>query len=119
MGKIESREEWLSPNTIKVVVDRHKYAMYMSRAPIPSAHASKSVDDGTGFGFKQVCVIPFWRDSLITFSNLNVFENEVRESIDMLRYLENGLKVKMAFTDKETFPVDTTSDLERVASLLK
>jgi 3-deoxy-manno-octulosonate cytidylyltransferase (CMP-KDO synthetase) len=119
MGEIKKKDEWISPNTIKVVVDKNNYAMYMSRAPIPSAHASMSDSENSVYGFKQVCVIPFWRDSLITFSSLQVFENEVRESIDMLRYLENGLKVKMSFTDKKTYPVDTTSDLEKVASLLK
>jgi len=119
MSEIRSRDEWLNSNTIKVVVDRNNYAMYMSRAPIPSAHASMSDSENSVFGFKQVCVIPFWRNSLVTFSSLDIFENEVRESIDMLRYLENGLKVKMSFSDKETFPVDTVSDLEKVANLLK
>jgi 3-deoxy-manno-octulosonate cytidylyltransferase (CMP-KDO synthetase) len=69
--------------------------------------------------FKQVCVIPFRRDFLSEFIRLTPAPLEKVESIDMLRVLEHGYKVRMVLTGFETYSVDTPEDLCAVAERMK
>jgi 3-deoxy-manno-octulosonate cytidylyltransferase (CMP-KDO synthetase) len=95
-------------------VDKDKFAMYFSREPIPSRKkGAREVPM-----LKQVCIIPFRKDFLITFNNLPQTPLEIVESVDMLRVLENGYRVKMVFTQHETYSVDTVEDLKKVESLM-
>lgn len=103
------------PNEIKVVVDRRGYALYFSRAPIPSP----AKFDGPVPMRKQVCVIPFRRDDLIAFNATPPTPLEAVESIDMMRILENGGKVRMAPTTAVTYSVDTPQDLARVVDAMR
>ena len=68
---------------------------------------------------KQVCIIPFKRDFLIKFNSWKQTPLEIIESIDMLRVLEYGNKVKMVFTKYDTYSVDTKEDLEKVEKKMK
>ena len=68
---------------------------------------------------KQVCVIPFRRDFLIKFNLWEQTPLEIIESVDMLRVLEYGNKVKMVFTEYDTYSVDTKEDLEKVEGKMK
>ena len=112
LGKIKNIEEFKDRNCIKVVVDNEMNAMYMSRKPIPDKFDSEFVG-------KQVCVIPFRRDFLLKYISLKPTSLEINESIDMLRIMENGLKVKMVRTNFSTKAVDTLEDLIIVQSLIK
>jgi len=115
MAPIRTREEFLDPNCIKVVVDNNNDALYFSREPIPSG---KKWSGETPM-FKQVCIIPFRRDFLLKFNRLESTRLEKVESIDMLRVLEHGYKVKMVLTDYETYSVDTPEDLRSVEERMK
>lgn len=111
---VESREEHDDPNCIKVVLDKNKFAVYLSREPIPTRKKG-----ATNFPiWKQVCIIPFRRDFLLKFNKLKPTPLEIAESIDMLRVLEHGYKVKMAPTSFQTHSVDTKEDLELVEKLM-
>lgn len=112
MAPIESIEEFKDRNCIKVVCDRKGYAIYFSREPIPT-RAKSDVHM-----YKQVCVIPFRRDFLIEYTQMTPTPLEIAESIDMLRILENGMKVLMVPTTRRTFAVDTPDDLQRVTALM-
>jgi 3-deoxy-manno-octulosonate cytidylyltransferase (CMP-KDO synthetase) len=115
MAPLRTREEHEDPNEVKVVVDRSGFALYFSREPIPSwKKGAKSLPM-----LKQVCIIPFRRDFLITFNQLEPTPLEIVESVDMLRILEHGYRVKMVHTDKDTYSVDTIDDLKRVEELMK
>ena len=107
-------EEFEDPNSIKVVVDRELHAVYMSRRPIPT-RATPGVDDI----FKQVCVIPFRRDFLIEYTELEPTPLEIHESIDMLRVIEHGMHVHMAPTVGFSQAVDTPADLAKVEELMR
>lgn len=114
--RIASREEYLNRNTIKVVTNRHGDALYFSRAPIPA------LDFGAGERapvFKQVCVIPFRRDFLRQFAAFPPMPLEQAESIDMLRVLEHGGRVRIIETGADTHAVDTPNDLLLVEKLMK
>jgi 3-deoxy-manno-octulosonate cytidylyltransferase (CMP-KDO synthetase) len=114
MARLNSQEEQEDPNKIKVVVDLEGFALYFSREPVPSwkKRAKKAIM------YKQVCVIPFRRDFLIKFNKLTPTPLEIVESIDMLRVLEHGYKVKMVETEFLTYSVDTVEDLKYVEQLL-
>ena len=113
-AKITSKEEHEDFNCIKVVLDRQFNALYFSRKPIPS------FKDPTApvTLYKQVCIIPFKRDFLFQYSDLEPTPLEKAESIDMLRILEHGYKVRMVPFDILTFSVDTPEDLVRVEALM-
>lgn len=68
---------------------------------------------------KQVCIIPFRRDYLLRFNALEETPLEIYESVDMMRILEHGEKVRMVPTDTRTFSVDTPDDLARVAVFMR
>lgn len=113
LGEIESTGEFEDRNCIKVVCDRNGDALYLSREPIPTRSKSLVVPMG-----KQVCVIPFRRDFLLVYTALAPTPLEVAESIDMLRILEHGMKLRMVPTRYPSHAVDTPNDLELVARLM-
>lgn len=115
LAPIKTEKEQDDPNEIKVVVDQNNFALYFSRMPIPSRTRSDSSIPMN----KQVCVIPFQRDYLLEFNGLDQTPLEIAESVDMMRVLEYGGKVKMVPTNFETFSVDTEEDLKRVESLME
>jgi 3-deoxy-manno-octulosonate cytidylyltransferase (CMP-KDO synthetase) len=114
-ARIKSKKEFEDPNTIKVVMDQDRCALYMSREPIPTLHL-QNFDEITAF--KQVCIIPFTAAALQEFVKLAPTPLEVAESIDMMRFIEHGRKVKMIETSFSTQAVDTPDDLKRVEELL-
>ena len=59
---------------------------------------------------KQVCIIPFKREYLLKFNDMEETELEKIESVDMMRIIENGDNVKMVMTDSDSFSVDTEED---------
>ncbi|MGO9013558.1 MAG: 3-deoxy-manno-octulosonate cytidylyltransferase [Dissulfurispiraceae bacterium] len=114
MSSLKSRQEHDDPNEVKVVVDLNNFALYFSREPIPSW--KKGADNVPML--KQVCIMPFRRDFLLKFNQLAPTPLEIIESVDMLRVLEHGYKVKMVITGRETYSVDTIADLQRVEGLM-
>jgi 3-deoxy-manno-octulosonate cytidylyltransferase (CMP-KDO synthetase) len=115
IAELKGKEAAHDPNIVKVVVDKDMDALYFSREPIPSGKKSKQEITR----YKQVPIIPFRRDFLLTFNKLSQTPLEVIESVDMLRVLENGYKVKMAPSGFNTYSVDTPADLKRVEALMK
>lgn len=115
MANLHSVEEFEDPNEVKVVVDKNGFALYFSREAIPSR--KKGVTEVPML--KQVCIIPFQRDYLIEYTKTKQTPLEIIESVDMNRILENGIKIKMVYTDIHTYSVDTKEDLEAVEGMMK
>jgi 3-deoxy-manno-octulosonate cytidylyltransferase (CMP-KDO synthetase) len=113
LGRIESTAEFEDRNCIKVVCDVESNALYFSREPIPTRSKTANIPMG-----KQVCVIPFRRDFLIKYTELAPTPLEIAESVDMMRVLEHGMKVKMIPTRHQSQAVDTPADLVRVEKLM-
>ena len=114
--RITSREQYLDPNTIKVVMDANCDALYFSRSPIPAidpAHLDRVEV------YKQVCVISFRSQFLRKFARLAPTPLERAESIDMLRILEHGGRVRLIKTTIDTHAVDTPDDLRLIETLMK
>lgn len=114
MAHIEDISTFEDPNEVKVVVDKKRNAIYFSREPIPSR--KKGVSDVPML--KQVCIIPFTRDYLLRFNSLEETPLEKIESVDMMRVIENGEKVRMVMTNELSCSVDTIEDLQRVIKLM-
>lgn len=114
LGQITTTEEFEDRNCIKVVIDQNSDALYFSREPIPTRC---KVGDAIQ-RLKQVCVIPFRRDFLLAYNALVPTPLEIAESVDMMRVLEHGRKVRMVPTVFDTRAVDTEDDRQRVEGLM-
>jgi 3-deoxy-manno-octulosonate cytidylyltransferase (CMP-KDO synthetase) len=113
IANIENEDDFNDRNCIKVVCDLMNNALYFSREPIPTQFKTRNVPM-----FKQVCVIPFRRDFLLEYIKLEPTPLEIVESVDMMRILEHGYKVKMIPTAYDTKAVDTLEDLKKVEKIL-
>ena len=113
MRKI-SKEEAMNPNNVKVVTDRSGYALYFSRSIVPYQRDEKMKAEY----FLHVGVYAYKKDALIAFTKLPQSSLEKIEKLEQLRYLENGIKIKMAETDYNNIAIDTPEDLERAKSSL-
>jgi 3-deoxy-manno-octulosonate cytidylyltransferase (CMP-KDO synthetase) len=115
MGELNSIEDFEDSNEVKVVIDKQMNALYFSREPIPSR--KKGIEHVPMY--KQVCIIPFRRDYLLKFNAMPETVLEQIESVDMLRILENGQKVRMVYCDTINKSVDTPEDLEQAEILMR
>ncbi len=114
MGKM-TEVEWHDVNEVKVVTDLNGDAIYFSRGSIPA---------GLNYGGsipmrKQICVIPHRRDFLLEFAAMEQTPLEKIESVDMLRIIEHGLKVRMVPTEHAVYSVDTPEDLRKVEAIMR
>lgn len=103
------------PNYVKVAVDKNMNALFFSRSPIPY-HRDKNV---TPVYYEHVGVYAFRKQALLNFTNWPITPLEASEKIECLRYLENGVPLKMVVTQYMGVEIDTPEDLERAAALLK
>jgi len=113
LGTIKDTAEFEDRNCIKVVCDVNSDALYFSREPIPTRSKFDDVPIS-----KQVCIIPFTRDFLIEYTKLPPTPLEEAESVDMMRVLEYGMKVRMARTIHDSYAVDVPEDLVRVEKIM-
>ncbi len=107
------RVEIESPHTCKIVLDDEGNGLYFSRAPIP--YYMK----GAGGYLRHIGLYAFRRDFLFTFAGLPPGPLEKVESLEMLRALEYGYKIKVVVGDFTSVGVDTPEDIERVEELLR
>jgi 3-deoxy-manno-octulosonate cytidylyltransferase (CMP-KDO synthetase) len=114
LGEINDAAEFEDRNCIKVVCDLQHNALYFSREPIPTRSKIDNIPMG-----KQVCIIPFRRDYLLEYTRLTPTSLEIAESVDMLRILEHGMKVRMVPTRHNSQAVDTLEDLKKVERLMQ
>lgn len=114
MDRIKKIEDHDNPNKIKVVVDLNNFAMYFSREPIPSRKKSS----GTIPMYRHVALTALRRDFFLKMNSIQMTPLETAESIDDIRYIEHGYKIKMVLTDYVTDTVDTPEDLKNVEALM-
>jgi 3-deoxy-manno-octulosonate cytidylyltransferase (CMP-KDO synthetase) len=97
--------EWLDPNEVKVVIDKYSNILFMSRAPIPTNTRNR-----VGPRLKQVAIMPFRKKFLLDFQEMEQMPLEIAESVELLRALEHGVRVKAIPSPYETMSVDTEKD---------
>jgi 3-deoxy-manno-octulosonate cytidylyltransferase (CMP-KDO synthetase) len=110
-----TEEEWTDPGEIKVVCDLKMNALYMSRSPIPSTvHQEQRC-----VWWKQVCIMPFRWGFMKRFNyELSPTPLELQESIEMLRALQHGFKVRMVPSPYVSKSVDTEADRQKAEELM-
>ena len=113
--EIKSKKLFFSSSIPKVVFDNKSYLLYMSRGPIPSNKALKFKK-----AWRQVCAYSFPRKALLDFAKTkNKTTIESFEDIEILRFLEQGYKVKMIKMSNESLAVDNKEDLKKAKIYLK
>ena len=103
------------PNYVKVAVDKHMNSLMFSRSVIPYPRSKESVT----VYYEHIGVYAFRKRALLNFTNWEMTPLEKTERIECLRYLENGIPLKMVVTDYMGVEIDTPEDLERAARLLE
>lgn len=113
--KIEKEEDLFSPNVVKVVLDENQKALYFSRSPIPyNRTAPKNNWTGNHDYFKHIGIYAYRTDVLEKITKLKVSSLENAESLEQLRWLQNGYSIKVNETQYHSIGIDTPEDLEKV-----
>ena len=112
MAEISDASDLVNSTIPKVVVNDRAEAIFFSRSPIPYPKSKRPKY------YKQVCVYVFKRDALLRFASLARGAIEQSEDIEILRFLENRMIVKMVEVHEDSVAVDTAADLEIVKNIL-
>ena len=103
------------PNYVKVAVDVHNNALFFSRSVIPYPRDKEAAAKY----YEHIGVYAFKKQTLLDFTNWPISPLEAAEKIECLRYLENGVAIKMVVTEYMGVEIDTPEDLIKAAALLK
>ena len=109
MTELKDEEEARNPNNVKVVTDKTGYALYFSRSLIPYPRNA-----GKAPVFKHIGIYAYRREFLLRYAKLSPTPLEQAESLEQLRALENGYRIKVLKTDCRFVGVDTEEDLALV-----
>ena len=113
--RIHDVTELNNPNITKLVIDRGGFALYFSRAPIPYVRNPKG---GWPPLYRHIGLYAYRRSALLVLASLEQTPLERAESLEQLRALEHGIRIRAVETAYESFGVDTPEDLEQVRRLL-
>jgi len=114
MIKIDNKEDFLNPNNVKVVTDTDGFAMYFSRAPIPYSR-----DNVFEKAYKHIGVYAFRKEILEEIADLPQTDLEQIEKLENLRFLQNGMMIKMLETGMVNFGIDTEEDLQKAIEFFR
>ena len=103
------------PNYVKVAIDKNANALFFSRSVIPYA---RNTEIAITY-FEHIGVYAFKKQALLQFTQWPITPLEAAEKIECLRYLENGVPIKMVLTQYMGIEIDTPEDLVKAAQLLK
>ena len=110
--QLDNEADWLNPNIVKVLFNTNREVLYFSRAPLPfhRDHQNHSWDISQSY-YKHFGLYGYYRDALLEIAQLPPSPLEQAESLEQLRWLENGYRIGIALTEVETIAVDTPEDL--------
>nr|WP_297167195.1 3-deoxy-manno-octulosonate cytidylyltransferase [uncultured Dysgonomonas sp.] len=118
--KDDGFEVLFNPNSPKVVLNKNSEAIYFSRSIIPyirDAHHTEWLDRHVFY--KHIGMYAYRSDILKKITLLPQSNLELAESLEQLRWIENGYKIKVGLTDIETIGIDTPEDMEQAINLLR
>ena len=121
LGKrFETMEAAKNPNSPKIVCDRRGFALYFSRSVIPFVRGKEESTWMEHYPFlKHLGIYAYRRKALHEVTQLAQTPLEIAESLEQLRWLENGYRIRVGITDVETVGIDTPEDLQRAEEFLK
>ncbi len=112
--KLNSKEEIENPNSVKVICDKNNYAIYFSRSVIPYPRKNENISY-----YKHIGIYAYKRDFVIEYSKMPSSPLEEAESLEQLRVLENGYKIKVLETSHSLIGVDTEQNLQDVIAYIE
>jgi 3-deoxy-manno-octulosonate cytidylyltransferase (CMP-KDO synthetase) len=116
--KLNENDDIFDPNEPKVVIDKNNFALYFSRSPVPYL---RNIDKNEWIRhtdyYKHIGMYAFKRDTLKFIAGLNKTSLESAESLEQLRWLENGLQIKCLETKIDSLSVDSVEDLKRMKAV--
>ncbi len=120
LGKLfESMEAVENPNSPKIVTDNRGFALYFSRSVIPYIRGIERNDWFGQYPFlKHLGIYAYRREVLAEVTCLPQSSLEKAESLEQLRWLQNGYRIRVGLTDVETIGIDTPEDLQRAEQFL-
>ncbi len=114
MQLLKEQKDIDDPNFVKVVVDKKMNALFFSRSVIPY---HRNISAPVTY-YEHIGVYGFRKQALLDFTNWPITALEDAEKIECLRYLENGVPLRMIIVDYMGIEIDTPEDLERASNLL-
>lgn len=115
MQVLTDRNDILDPNFVKVAVDKNMNSLFFSRAVIPYP---RDKEFPTTY-YEHIGVYAFRKQALMNFTQWPMTPLESAEKVECLRYLENGIPLRMIVVDYMGVEIDTPEDLEKASRLLK
>lgn len=113
--KVQNEQELFNVNSPKVVINKLSEAVYFSRSPLPHIRGQQQAVWLSHFTyFKHIGIYGYRADILQEITKLPVSSLEKAESLEQLRWIENGYRIKVAETELETYAIDTPEDLEKL-----
>jgi 3-deoxy-manno-octulosonate cytidylyltransferase (CMP-KDO synthetase) len=113
--KIVSELELFNTNSPKVILNKNAEAIYFSRSPLPHIRGQEQANWLNHFTyFKHIGIYGYRADILQQITKLSVSSLEKAESLEQLRWIENGYRIKVAETELETYAIDTPGDLDNL-----
>lgn len=115
--KIQTEQELFNPNSPKVILNKNSEAIYFSRSPLPHIRGYEQADWLNHFTYyKHIGIYGYRADVLQQITKLPMSSLEKAESLEQLRWVENGYRIKVAETELETYAIDTPEDLKILLS---
>lgn len=114
MQQMKDEKQILDPNYVKVTIDKNMNALMFSRSPIPY-HRNTDVQP---IYYEHIGIYAFRKQALMNFTGWPITPLETAEKIECLRYLENGIPIKMVVSDYMGIEIDTPEDLEKANKFL-
>ena len=112
--RIENKKDIDDPNKVKVVFDNFYNAMYFSRSRIPF-----ELDRKKSIYYKHIGLYVFRKNYLYAFSEMKQTKLEKTEKLEQLRILENGERIRVVLTKKDSLSIDTMKDFKDLLKLMK
>lgn len=121
LGKrFESMDAVRNPNSPKIITDRHGFALYFSRSVVPYIRGKEQQEWLQSFPYlKHLGIYAYRREILHEITQLPQSSLEKAESLEQLRWLENGYRIRVGITEVETVGIDTPEDLQRAEVFLR
>lgn len=118
--RFESLDAVENPNAVKIATDLRGFALYFSRSPIPYIRSVERKDWLSAYPYlKHLGIYAYRREVLREVTQLPQGNLEKAESLEQLRWLENGYRIRVGLTDVETVGIDTPDDLKRAEEFLE
>lgn len=115
MQVLNRQEDIIDPNFVKVTVDKNMNSLFFSRSVIPYPRDPKAAT----VYYEHIGVYAFRKQALLRFTRWDITPLEAAEKVECLRYLENGIPLKMVVVDYMGVEIDTPEDLDRAGKLLE